>query len=173
MQITAYLVGYYHLCHRKLWLHHHEIRMEHTSDVVYEGKLIGETTYEDRADKNTQMELPIPGDRGFVKIDFYDARTKTVHETKKSEKMEAAHVAQVKFYLWVLWANGVEGATGLLEYPKTRKRTVVTFDSDTEVAIVEGWMTNIAALLDREQCPPVLNKPVCKQCSYQDFCYVT
>ncbi len=171
--INATLINLYHVCHRELWLHAHGIRMEHNSEVVYEGKLLGETTYDDRADKNTQLELLLPDGLGMVKIDFYDAKTKTVHETKKSEKMERAHEAQVKFYLWALWRNGVEGATGLIEYPKTRQRTAVTFDPATEVTKVEGWIADILALLEREQCPPVLNKPVCRTCSYCDFCYAT
>nr|HMP26120.1 Dna2/Cas4 domain-containing protein [Saprospiraceae bacterium] len=99
--ITATLVNLYHVCHRELWLHAHDIRMEHTSEVVYEGKLIGETTYPDRAGKNTQVELSVSLDMGSdredwvgaAKIDFYDAHNRTVHETKKSAKMEQAHIA--------------------------------------------------------------------------------
>lgn len=45
MNINATLINYYHICYRKLWLHANGITMEHTSDIVYEGKLIGEDTY--------------------------------------------------------------------------------------------------------------------------------
>jgi CRISPR-associated exonuclease Cas4 len=76
--MNATLINLYHVCPRECWLHANGIRMEHTSDVVYEGKLLGENTYQDRADKNTEIELTIPGDLGTVKIDFYDAKTKTV-----------------------------------------------------------------------------------------------
>jgi CRISPR-associated exonuclease Cas4 len=65
----------------------------------------------------------------------------------------------------------VEGATGLIEYPKTRQRTTVTFDPTVEAAVVEGWVAEVSDLLASEQIPPVLHKPVCKSCSYQDFCY--
>ena len=34
MTINATLINILHLCHRKLWLHAHAIRMEHTSDIV-------------------------------------------------------------------------------------------------------------------------------------------
>ncbi|MGK0365517.1 MAG: CRISPR-associated exonuclease Cas4, partial [Saprospiraceae bacterium] len=40
-QTSGTLISYLHLCHRKLWLHHHHIRMEHVSSAVAEGKLIG------------------------------------------------------------------------------------------------------------------------------------
>src|SRR5690606_32181057 len=34
------------------------------------------------------------------KIDFFDTKNKVVHETKRSNKVEQAHIWQVKFYLW-------------------------------------------------------------------------
>lgn len=176
--ITATLVNLYHVCHRELWLHANDIRMEHTSDVVYEGKLIGETTYPDRAEKNTQVALSVPlvptqGEKewiGTAKIDYYDAKTKTVHETKKSSKMEQAHIAQVQFYLYLLAKSGVEGAQGIIEYPKQRERTQVSL-TPLEQTEVEHWLTGIQTVLQRDKCPPTINKPVCKQCSYYEFCY--
>lgn len=178
--ITATLINLYHVCHRELWLHAHDIRMEHTSDVVQEGKLIGETTYLQRAEKNTQVELSIPlpflADRegeawmGAAKIDFYDAPTNTVYETKKSDKMEQAHIAQVKFYLYVLLKSGVDGAQAIIEYPKQRERTEVTLALG-ETAEVEHWLVEIRRILDSEKCPPVIHKSVCKQCSYYEYCY--
>lgn len=164
--INATLVNLYHVCHREMWLHHHGIRMEHTSDVVYEGKLIGESAYGERARRNRQVELD------GVKIDYYDPKTKTVHETKKSDKMEGAHVAQVKYYLYILHRNGIEGARGLIEYPRLRERSWVDFDPQTDGPEIERWLAEIGRILDQEQCPPVLNKPVCRRCSYYDYCYV-
>lgn len=176
--ITATLISEYHICWRRMWLHANDIRMEHTSDIVYEGKLIGETTYPDRAEKNTQLELSVPLQRegnaaawsGTAKIDYYDAKTKTVHETKKSSKMEQAHVAQVQFYLYLLAKSGVEGAQGIIEYPKQRERTQVSLTA-LEQTEVEHWLTGIQTILQRDKCPPTINKPVCKQCSYYEFCY--
>jgi CRISPR-associated exonuclease Cas4 len=166
MQTTATIVAYYHTCHRKMYLHHHGIRMEHTSDVVYEGKLIGENTYEERAQKNTQLELD------GIKIDFYDPKTKTVHETKRSDKMELAHEAQVKYYLYVLHQNGIEGASGIIEYPTLRHRQMVTFDPEKDIPIIEAWLGEIERILEDTDCPAVINKPICKNCSYYDYCYV-
>lgn len=163
--MNATLINLYHICHRELWLHHHGIRMEHTSDVVYEGRLIGENSYEERAQKNRQLELE------GGKIDFYDAREKIVYETKKSDKTEAAHVAQVQYYLYLLHQNGVEGARGIIEYPRQRKRTEVTFSPQQDQVLVESWITAIEDLLQQEDCPPVLKKPICKTCSYFEYCY--
>lgn len=176
--ITATHISYYHTCLRKLWLFHHGIRMEHTSDIVYEGKLIEETSYTERAAKNTQLELSVSlgGDEtqedwvGAAKIDFYDPKTRTVYETKKSDRVEEAHIAQVKFYLYVLLKSGVADARGIIEYPRQRDRTLVSL-SPEDLVEIEGWIAGIRAILEKEQCPPVIHKPICKQCSYYDYCY--
>jgi len=94
----------YYLCHRKLWLFSHQIQMEHTSALVAEGNLIGENSYNRRHGQHEQIEL-----KG-VKIDFYDRRTQTIHETKKSNKVEHAHIALVKYYIWLLEQEGIHGA---------------------------------------------------------------
>jgi CRISPR-associated exonuclease Cas4 len=51
MTINATLINLYHVCHREMWLHANGIRMEHTSDTVYDGKLLHETSYPQRAEK--------------------------------------------------------------------------------------------------------------------------
>jgi CRISPR-associated exonuclease Cas4 len=163
--ITATLINLYHVCHRELWLHANEIRMEHNSEVVADGKFIGETTYEQRPEKYRQVELP------GVKIDFYDAKEGVVYETKRSNKMERAHVAQVKYYLYVLEQHGIAANYGILEYPKQRhtERVDLTDEGRREI---ENWILKIEEIIGREVCPPVINKPFCKKCSYYDFCYV-
>lgn len=57
LTITGTHIAYYHVCHRKLWLFANGINMEHTSDAVSEGKLIGETSYRGRAEKFTEIEI--------------------------------------------------------------------------------------------------------------------
>ena len=83
--------NYYHVCHRKLWLFANGINMEHTSDLVYEGKLIHEGTYPQRSERYEELEIE------GCKIDFYDARNRVVHEIKKSDKIESAHEWQLKY----------------------------------------------------------------------------
>lgn len=164
MQITGTLINLYHICHRELWLHAKGIRMEHNSDTVYEGKLIGSTTYPQRSEKYTELEI------GGSKIDFYDARNKVVHEIKKSNKAETAHLAQVKFYLWLLEENGIMGATGILEYPKIRQTEEVVLTNDDRSDVLE-WIIDIELIVGKDSCPPALNKPICRSCSYHEFCF--
>ena len=96
MLTTGTHFNYYLICHRKLWLFSNGINMESTSDLVYEGKLLHETSYPRRAEKYQEIELD------GIKIDYYDPRNKVVHEIKKSDKHEEAHEWQVKYYLYVL-----------------------------------------------------------------------
>jgi CRISPR-associated exonuclease Cas4 len=158
-------IAYYHICHRKLWLFHHAIRMEHTSDVVAEGRLIHETSYPDRARRYTELSL------GPVKIDYYDPKERLVHEVKKTAQMEDAHFAQVKYYLWYLAQNGMEGATALLEYPKLKQTESIALDEATAEAIPH-WLSDIERIVSGSAPPSRLSKKTfCKKCSYFDFCW--
>lgn len=162
--ITATHINYYHVCRRKLWLFSNGITMEHTSELVQEGKLIGENTYTQRTATYTEVEFD------SVKIDFYDAKNRVVHEIKKSARIEAAHRAQVKYYLWVLEQNGIEGAKGILEYPKQRHTEGVEL-TDEDKVLIPKWIADIDRLVEADDCPKVLDMPVCKNCAYHDFCY--
>lgn len=174
MTINATLVNLYHVCKREMWLHANGIRMEHTSDVVAEGKLIGDTTYPQRAEKYNEIELSaMVGNSQQLsgKVDFYDARNKVIHETKKSDSAEQAHEWQVKFYLWLLALNGVKGATGILEYPKLRHTSHVDLSGEDSVYL-QQTVKKIVTIVEDEFCPLRINSKICKSCSYYDFCYV-
>ena len=165
MQLTATHINYYFICHRKLWLFANGINMEHTSEAVAEGKLIGETTYPQRAAKYTEIEI------GGSKIDFYDAHNKVIHEIKKSDSIEQAHEWQVKYYIWLLQQNGIAGVTGVLEYPRMRHTSVVELTA-TDSEQLQQLVQHIRLLVEDEQCPPRINSKICKSCSYYDFCYI-
>lgn len=174
MPLTATHINYNIVCQRKLWLFYHDVTMEQTSDTVYEGKLIGETTYTQRTERYTEIEVKAlyQDIRLAAKIDFYDARNRLVHEVKKSDKLEEAHIAQVQFYLYVLEQNGVESPTGILEYPKLRKTLSISALNDENRQKVEFWIANIAAILSQKNAPEAIKKSYCKTCSYHDFCFV-
>lgn len=162
--ITGTHIAYYHLCHRKLWLFAHGVNMEHSSDVVAEGRLIGEGTYTDRAARFTEIEID------GVKIDFYDARNRIVHEVKKSARAEYAHVAQVKYYIFKLRQKGIADVRGIIEYPKLKQRKEVEYDASEDAGIVK-WEAEVQDIVASDRCPPVLQSGICKTCSYFDFCY--
>ncbi|WP_314791563.1 Dna2/Cas4 domain-containing protein, partial [Tannerella forsythia] len=55
MNINGIYFNYYQVCKRKLWLFANGINMEHTSDTVYDGKLLHETSYPQRAERYEEM----------------------------------------------------------------------------------------------------------------------
>ena len=139
--------------------------MEHTSDLVYDGKLIHENSYPQRSER--YVELEIYG----IKIDYYDARNRVIHEIKRSDKVEKAHEWQVKYYIYVLEKMGVEGVTGILEYPTLRHTApVVLDDKDREKILV--MENQIEQIIHSKKCPTEINAKICKRCSYYEFCYV-
>lgn len=165
MQITGTHFNYYHVCKRKLWLFSNSITFEHTSDLVYEGKLIHEECYPQRSAKYEEIELD------GIKVDFYDARNKVIHEIKKSDKVEEAHEWQLKYYIYVFENNGIEDVCGVLEYPKLREtKKVLLTQSDRE--IIEQMKREIAKIIESDDCPPKIKRGVCKNCSYYEFCFI-
>lgn len=173
MTINATLINLYHVCPRECWLHANGINMEHTSDTVYDGKMLHETSYPQRNDKHSELsieakykDIDLHG-----KIDFYDARQRIIHETKRSDKVEKAHEWQVKFYLWLLKLNGVEAPSATLEYPLLRHTDLVEL-SEKDIEQLQTVIENIVQLRQAKQCPPVINSKICKSCSYYELCYV-
>lgn len=165
MQITATHINLYHVCKRELWLHANEIRFEHTSELVFEGKLVQETTYPQRPERFEEVEID------GVKIDFYDAKNKIIHEIKKSDKVEEAHEWQVKYYIFILEKNGIDNVSGILEYPLLR-RTNKVFLSSIDKEKISEIITEIQKIIESEKCPDTINSKICKSCSYYEFCYV-
>lgn len=164
MQVTGTHIHYYFNCHRQLWLFANGINMEHTSDVVYEGKMIHESNYQQRSDRFKEIEIE------GIKIDFYDTKNKVIHELKKSSKLYDSHVWQLKYYLFIFEKNGIAGVSGILEYPKERKKEDV-YLSDPDRAYLHELIQKIHQLIHLESCPEKINQKRCKSCSYYDFCY--
>jgi CRISPR-associated exonuclease Cas4 len=140
--------------------------MEQNSDVVSQGKFISENTY-----TRANHEIRIDTEDGTIMLDFFDGKTKTVHEIKKSDKMEDVHLWQLKYYLYVLEEKGVEGVTGVIDYPKLKEKVTVNLTEEDRVTLKET-MRNIEDIASMPQPPEVVNKPFCKNCSYYELCYI-
>ena len=160
MHLTGTEFNYYHLCRRKLWLFSRGIQMEHTSDNVLMGKLIDEHSYP-RAKKEILID-------GVIKIDFMDDGV--VHEVKKSNRMEEAHVGQILYYIYCLRQKGVDIRKGIINYPKQKRTTEVELTTEKEQQIAET-IQKIREVEAMAESPEVLNAKICKKCGYEDFCY--
>lgn len=139
--------------------------MEHTSDTVYEGKLIHEMSYPQRSERYEELEVD------GIKLDYYDARNKVIHEIKKSDKVEIAHEWQLKYYIHVLERNGVKDVTGLLEYPTLRQTQVVLLTDEDREKIADIEIA-IEQIIVADNSPEAIRTHICRQCSYYDFCFV-
>jgi CRISPR-associated exonuclease Cas4 len=147
--------------------------MEHNSDTVYDGKLLHESSYPQRAEHYTEIELsagysslPLSG-----KIDFFDSKEKIIHEIKRSAKVENAHEWQVKYYIWLLELNDIRNVRAILEYPKLRETKEITLEEKDRLYL-ENIVEKISQLVVSEECPPKINNKICKSCSYYDLCYI-
>jgi CRISPR-associated exonuclease Cas4 len=158
---TGTQVNYYVVCPRKLWLFSHQIEMERHSDLVQLGKLIHDHTYPRERRKNLVID-------NRIVVDFYEDGT--LHEVKKSNRLEEAHRLQLLYYLYYLKQKGVTGISGELNYPKLRKRTRIELTPEAEME-VEQVLQSMREVLEASQAPAVIHAPYCKRCSYVDFCY--
>lgn len=164
MFVTGTHFNYYQVCKRKLWLFANGIQMEHTSDLVYEGKLIHEDSYAQRSSKYEEVELD------GIKVDYYDTKNRIIHEIKKSNKIESAHEWQLKYYIYIFEKNGIAGVTGILEYPTLRKTQQIEL-TDIDREEILATEDKIKKIINLETCPEEKKRGICKNCSYYDFCF--
>jgi CRISPR-associated exonuclease Cas4 len=164
MKPTGTHFNYYHICHRKLWLFANGITMEHNSELVAQGKLIHESTYQNRSDRYREVAI------GGIKVDYYDPVKKLIREVKKSPKMEDAHAWQLKYYIYTLEKAGIAGVAGLLEYPKLRQTEEVVLTDDDRTIIPE-ILESIEGITEQQYAPERKNISSCRNCSYFDFCW--
>jgi CRISPR-associated exonuclease Cas4 len=161
LNFTGTQINYYFVCHRKLWLFTKDIRFENENEYVQLGRLIDENTY-----KRNKKQIEI----GKIKIDFID-NNGVIHEIKKSNKIEKAHLYQVKYYILTLKKMGVENVTGEIDYPKLKKREVVLLLPEDEVEF-KNIFSGIREILDKPRPPLVIKKNICSKCAYYEFCFV-
>ena len=123
--ITGTQIAYYNVCHRKLWLFSKNISMEHTSEFIEIGKIIHENSY-----SRKRKEISLEG----IKIDFFDGITGTIHEVKKSKKLDESHHWQIKYYLYYFKKLGLV-FNGIIDYPKLKRRENITLTPQDEKMI--------------------------------------
>ncbi len=164
MEITGTLIQYYFFCHRQLWLHANDIKMESGFELVELGNLVQEESYNQRSKKYEQIEI------GAIKVDFFDPKNKIIHEVKKSSKFHETHIWQIKYYIYVFEKHGIDGVSGILEYPKER-RTEEVYLSQPDRERIKELKEEIEKIITDEKCPAISKNYKCKNCAYNDFCW--
>jgi CRISPR-associated exonuclease Cas4 len=127
------------------------------------GKLLHENSY---SDEKKEYEF------GSIKIDWMDLKNKVIHEVKKSDKAEDAHVWQLKYYIYYFKVNNIGDFIGELNYPKLKKKDQVTLSVD-DIAYIEKILKEINEINDLTE-PPKVGKvmKICKSCSYFEMCWI-
>jgi CRISPR-associated exonuclease Cas4 len=157
---TGTEVGYYFICHKKLWWFARGIHLEHDNDRVKMGKLVHEQSYSRR-----KKELDIDGK---IVLDWREDGT--VHEVKLTDKMEDAHEMQLVYYLYYLKLKGVEGLCGQIDYPKLRQTKTIELDERNQLKI-EHAIADMKRIVSLERAPEVEYMKICGSCSYAELCW--
>ena len=165
-RFTGTQVNYYFVCQRKLWLFSHGIEMEHESDLVLQGRLVGQTSY-GRKKHEIAIDNRIVLD--FLEVDWDAKGRLIIHEVKKSRAMEEAHRWQVLYYLYYLKRKGVE-ALAVLDYLLLRRKERLELDAAAEERLREV-LAAIANVVASPRPPAPERRKACLRCAYYEFCW--
>lgn len=160
--ISGTMFYYYFVCKRKLWLFSNGIQLENENEDVKIGKLIDENSYS-RELKHVLIDET-------VNIDFIK-EWKILHEVKKQKSIEEAGIWQLKYYIYFLRKRGINIESGILDYPKLKKREIVTLSKEDETKI-EKILEGIGEILKLKEPPDIEKTKICKKCAYYEYCYI-
>lgn len=163
MTISGTQLNYFFYCKRQLWLSVRGIKMEQTSPLVADGRLLHKARYQRRKKSGKELFL------GPIRVDHFDIETNTIHETKRSKKPQEGHLWQLRYYLYVFEQAGFEGVKGVMEYPNANKKVDVELNAQNRTAL-ESILMEVRAVILSENCPPRAQPKQCLYCSFRNFC---
>ena len=161
-EITGIMVYYNFVCKRKLWYFYNGITMEHTNEDVSIGKSIDEEFY-----SGEEKHINV---KNIINIDYIKDKN-IIHEVKKSKVMEEASIEQIKYYLWILYNEGVKDITGVLDYPLLRKSKIIKLELE-DFEKIPKILEEIRTLVESEKPPEFKKIKLCKNCAYCDICLI-
>lgn len=165
MLIGGVKVNYFFHRKTQLWLFSHFITQEQESDLVILGKVLEENVFKEIKRKNVLIDQTIS-------LDFIKKEGKLIiFDIKKSSKFEKAHYYQLLYYLWYMKkVKSVENISGIISYPKERKRLKVELAKDKEKEIIR-ILKEIERIISLPTPPKPEYKKYCRKCSYFEFCF--
>lgn len=161
-KITGLMIYYYHVCKRKLWLSNKGISMESDNEDVSVGKFVDENTYS-RERKHIMIN-------NEINIDFIKNKG-SIHEVKKSRRIEEASIWQVKYYLYYLENNGVDNIDAKIDYPLLRETVDVNLN-DIDREEIKKNIKSIINIISSDEMPKDIDSGICKKCAYYDLCKI-
>ena len=161
-RITGVMVYYYFVCMRKLWYFCHGINMESGNEDVLIGKILDDNSYM-RDEKHISID-------NTINIDFIKEH-KVLHEIKKSRSIEEAGIWQVKYYLYYLEGQGIQGLKAQIDYPLLKQKLEIEL-TDEDRRRLKEVIEEIKKVKIMDTPPKFLNKRICKKCAYFDLCCI-
>lgn len=161
MKATGVEINYYFICKRKLWYFTHGINMEHNSTRVEIGKEVHEESF-----KRNKKEIMIDN---LICLDFIDKEL-IINETKLTKAMTEATSYQILYYIYYLEKKGIEGVTGVIHYPKSKRREIIEL-TDEDRKVLDTVIKAIYVIKFQKNPPPLEKGRKCKKCSYYELCY--
>lgn len=157
--VTGISMQYVAVCERECWFYLHGIKGNQSNVHLTVG---------DKIDKNSFNESESRIIDGMISPDIMDDGT--VLEVKKSSDSIEGAKSQLLYYLWYFERFRDEQRDGVISIPRERKRISVDF-GDEERSKVEDRIRRIWELWNKDSPPEFEEKPICKSCAYQDFCW--
>ena len=162
MMLTGTVVNYYTHCKRQCWLFYHNLNLEDNSEDVRIGRILHELK------RQGKEEVALDG----IKLDKLTAEYVT--EIKKSDADLAAAMAQLEYYLIVLYDKGIvrKGRLECLEKKKQSKSIHTVTLTEEEMAEHKELYRCIEEFLSADAPPAPTLRPICKKCAYYEYCFI-
>lgn len=160
--LTGTVVNYYTHCRRQCWLFYHKLNLEDNSEDVRIGRVLHDLKRQDKE------EVALDG----IKLDKLTA--KYVTEIKKSDADLVAALAQLEYYLIVLYDKGIvrKGRLECLEKKKQSKSIHILTLTEEEMEERKEQYRRIEEFLSADAPPAPVLKPACKKCAYYEYCFI-
>lgn len=161
---TGTQINYFVVCKTKLWYFSHFLYREQDSDLVSLGEILHKTSYE-----NTKKDIVIDSK---ISVDFIKKGKKLIlHEVKKSNKLEKAHVMQLLYYIYYLKnEKGIDKVEGIINYPLQKRVLKVKLSKEKREKILK-ILREIKEILSFPHPPKPIFKSYCQKCSYFELCF--
>lgn len=162
MEVNGTLIWYLNICKREVWLMSHYIVPDQQNENLDLGRFLHEQTY-----KRNGKEIAFGNIRFDVLLETKDKLV--IGETKKTSSFSEASKWQLMYYLYTLKQAGV-CASGVLLYPKEKKREEVELTEDAERQL-EDMIQEVVRIRDQSAPPKPVVCKYCKKCAYEEYCW--
>jgi len=152
------------ICKREAWLMLRQMIADQENSYLDIGRLISEETF-----SREKKEIYIPD--LSAKFDMITKRNGQyfVAEIKKSSASMKSGIEQLKYYMYLLRAKGIE-IKGLIKIPNEKKNLEVVLN-DLDIKFIEENLKNLEILSCEEFPPTAIKIKYCQKCAHYEFCF--